>query len=59
MPCWLALLTFQTALTLLIGISFYPWITLFFPIWVFVISIYILVLNYRYRNEGDGMTLDG
>ena len=58
MPRWLALLTFLTALTLLIGISFYPWITLLFPIWVLVISAYILVLNYRYNHEQDGVTLE-
>ena len=58
MPRWLALLTFLTALTLLIGISFYPWITLLFPIWVLVISAYILVLNYRYNQEQDGVTLE-
>jgi len=63
MPRWLALLTFLTAMTLLIGISFYSWITLLFPIWVLVISAYILVLNYRYEHKDgitkqDGLTLD-
>ena len=57
MPRWLALLTFLTALSLLIGISFYPWLTLFFPIWVLVISIYILYLKFRYERQ-DGVTLD-
>ena len=47
MPRWLAISTYLIALALLIGISLYPWITLFFPAWVFVISAYILVLNYR------------
>jgi hypothetical protein len=62
MPRWLALLTYLIALTLLIGISFYPWTTLLFPAWVFLISVYILVLNYRHqeRNEEkmDGLTLE-
>jgi hypothetical protein len=58
MPRWLALLTYLTALTLLVGISFYPWTSLFFPIWVFTISAYILVLNYRYKHK-DGVTLEG
>ena len=58
MPRWLALLTSLVALTLLIGISFFPWTTLFFPGWVFLISTYILVLNYRYKQR-DGVTLAG
>jgi hypothetical protein len=49
MPRWMALFTLLTALTLLIGISFYPWITLLFPLWVLMTSAYILVLNYRYK----------
>ena len=59
MPRWLALLTYLTALTLIIGVAFWPWSTLFFPAWVFIISAYILVLNYRYQQENDGVTLDG
>jgi hypothetical protein len=59
MPRWMALLTYLTALILLIGISFYPWATIIFPVWVFIISAYILVLNYRYKEENDGITLEG
>jgi hypothetical protein len=58
MPRWMALFTLLTALTLLIGISFYPWITLLFPIWVLITSICVLVLNYRYNQEQDGVTLE-
>ena len=58
MPRWMALLTYLTALILLIGISFYPWATIIFPVWVFIISAYILVLNYRYKEENDGITLE-
>lgn len=57
MPRWLAFSTYLIALALLIGISFYPWITLFFPAWVFVISAYFLVLNFRYIHQ-DGVTLE-
>lgn len=57
MPRWLSTSTFLVALALLIGISFYPWTTLFFPVWVFVISAYILVLNYRKKHR-DGVTYD-
>jgi hypothetical protein len=57
MPRWLAFLTYLTALTLIIGVAFWPWSTLFFPIWVFLVSFYILILNYRYKQERDGVTL--
>jgi len=59
MPRWLALLTYLTALILLIGISFNPWITIIFPIWVFIISAFILALNYSGKQENDGVTLEG
>jgi hypothetical protein len=40
MPRWLAVFTFLTVLLLIIGIVFYPWTILFFPAWVFLISVY-------------------
>ena len=58
MPRLLAILTYLTALSLFVGIVFWPWSTLFFPTWVFLISVYILVLNYRYQHM-DGVTLQG
>lgn len=57
MPRWLSILTYLTALILLVGISFIPWMTLVFPLWVLLISAYILVLNYSYEHE-DGVTLE-
>ena len=45
MPRWLALITFVVALGLLVGvgfISFFWWVRLSFPAWVFLVSIYIL-----------------
>ena len=60
MPRWLALVTFILALVLLITITILPWVTLVFPSWVIVISVYILMLNYRFQQEmstRDGMTL--
>ncbi len=59
MPRWLAFLTYLTALTLLIGIALYPWISLLFPIWVLTISVYILLRTYRYKQEHDGVTFNG
>jgi len=60
MPRWMALLTYLVALVLLISIGFTQWIIMLFPAWVFLISVYILYLNYRYRDEvaeNDGLTV--
>ena len=63
MPRWLALVTYVLALVLLISIGFTPWVVLIFPAWVFVISVTILVLNYRVQQgdeqQKDGLTVDG
>lgn len=60
MPRSLIFLTYGLALVLLLGISLSLWMTLIFPGWVFVISVYILILNYRRRtdHEQDGLTID-
>ena len=58
MPRWLAFITYTLALVLLIGIGFSAWVALLFPAWVFLISAYILLLNYRYKQR-DGLSLDG
>ncbi|WP_072687997.1 hypothetical protein [Rhodococcus marinonascens] len=43
MPRWLAVTTYILALTLLLIVSLSLWVTLVFPAWVLMISIYILV----------------
>ena len=53
MPRWLVFLTYGLALFLLLSISLNPWVTLVFPSWVLVISIYILVLNMRRGKESE------
>lgn len=62
MPRWLSFITFILALVLLISIGFTIWITLIFPAWVLLVSVYILILNYRYqdkdREKKDSLTLD-
>jgi len=45
MPLWLALLTYISALVLMFTVSYNVLITLVFPFWVLVISIYILIVN--------------
>lgn len=47
MPRWLALVTYALALGLLLTISLSIWVTLIFPTWVFIVSVFILVKNYR------------
>jgi len=61
MPRWLALITYGLAAVLLISIGFTHWVTMIFPAWVFLISVYILILNFRYQEEitkQDGLTMD-
>lgn len=61
MPRWLALITYTLAAVLLISIGFTHWVTMIFPMWVFLISVYILILNYRHQEEitkQDGLTMD-
>ena len=59
LPRWLALITFASAAILLISIGFSAWVMLIFPVWVLVISLYILYLNFLI-NKGeldfDGLT---
>jgi hypothetical protein len=46
-PRWLALHTYALALVLLVIIGSSLWVTLIFPGWVCVVSLYILVSNLR------------
>jgi hypothetical protein len=59
MPRWLAFLTYGLALFLLVSLSLNLWVTLIFPGWVLVISIYILAMNLRRQRAGaeDGTSL--
>ena len=60
MPRWLVVVTYLLALVLLISIGFSSWVMMIFPAWVFLISAYILVLNFRTQKEEvkeDGLTV--
>ena len=50
MPRWLALLTYGVALVLLLSVGFVAWAILLFPLWVLLISIYILIGNLSSRS---------
>jgi hypothetical protein len=43
----MALLGYGLALLLLLSIGLLDWIALVFPLWVLLISVYILLQNYR------------
>jgi hypothetical protein len=51
MPRWLALVTYSLALALLLVINYSVWITLIFPAWVFLISLYILWMWHKHPDE--------
>lgn len=55
----LAFLTYALALVLLVSIGLSLWVTLIFPAWVLLISVYILVANLRRRDAGvaDGLSI--
>ena len=55
----LAFLTYALALFLLVSIGLSLWVTLIFPSWVLIVSIYILVLNLRSKRAGaeDGLAI--
>ena len=55
-PRWMALLGYVLALLLLVSISRVSWIFVVFPVWIFLISIYILIENYR---RGPGVAMPG
>jgi hypothetical protein len=50
MPRWMSLLTYAVALVQLLSIGFVAWAILLFPLWVLLISIYILIGNLGRRS---------
>ncbi len=57
MPRPLVVLTYGLALMLLLGISLSLWMTIIFPGWVFVVSVYILIRNYRGKTAEEQVGL--
>jgi hypothetical protein len=47
MPRWMGWLGYVVAAVLLLSITYWEWMALLFPLWVLVLSIYILKRNYR------------
>jgi len=48
MPRWLAVVTYLLALALLVVVNYNLWITLIFPAWVTLISLFILWLRFKH-----------
>jgi len=60
MPRWLTIITYILARGYLLAAGWVREARFIFPAWVFVVSVYILVLNYRrtHGQEGtDGLTV--
>lgn len=58
MPRAMIFLTYGLSLVVLLGISLSLWMTIIFPGWVFMVSVYILILNFRRKKASgqDGLT---
>jgi len=52
-PRWLTIITYILAFGFLIAAERFREARFIFPVWVFVVSIYILILNFRSKNEPD------
>ena len=50
-PRWMAFLGYVLALTLLMSVGTIEWIPLVFPLWVLLISVYILAENLHGPSE--------
>ena len=48
MPRWLTVVTYLLALVLLVVINYSPWVTLVFPAWVLLISLFILWMRLKH-----------
>ena len=53
-PRWLSIITFIVALGFLLFAGVLRWARFIFPAWVLLVSVYILILNYRYTQELEG-----
>jgi hypothetical protein len=48
-PRWMAFVGYLLALCLLVGVGRWDWSPLVFPGWAFLISVYILIANFRHE----------
>ncbi len=52
LPLWITILGYALAVMLLLSSHFVDWLGLAFPLWVFILSTYILIENLRSPNGG-------
>ena len=52
-PRWLAIMTALLGLLLLITIGLSLWLALIFPVWMLIVSVLILISNYRRKTENS------
>jgi hypothetical protein len=53
-PRWLSIVTFVVAVSFLLFAGALRWARFIFPAWVLLVSVYILILNYRRTREDEG-----
>jgi len=51
LPRWISLIGFVFGLVLLLVITDFAWIALLFPIWVLLVSMYVLVVSVRHGKQ--------
>ena len=56
-PRWIAVLGFSLACILLVGSYYLSWSIAVFPVWVFLLSVHILIYNLR-KGDGDDHARD-
>jgi hypothetical protein len=54
MPRWMTIITYVLALGYLLAAGWAKEARFIFPVWVFVVSVYILVLNYHLLHDQEG-----
>jgi phosphatidylglycerophosphate synthase len=60
-PRWVTIVTYIVAVPFLLFAGALRWARIIFPVWVLLVSIIILILNYRYNREHEGdeeLTMD-
>jgi hypothetical protein len=55
LPRWIAFSGFGCAAVLLLVITNWPWIALLFPMWMLVVSGYILIAEFRRHHHDEGI----
>jgi hypothetical protein len=56
-PRWMAFLGLALALLLLFSLGLFYWVPLVFPLWILLISVYILLANLKPAPSGDTTTV--